>query len=273
MNASRAAGLVRRQLVAEQKMFWRNPSSAGFTIAFPLMFLTIFSLVNGNDEIAIPGVGLVQFADFYLAGIIVMAVLSANFMSLAVSLVIRRDDGVLERKRGTPLPPWALFAGVMASMAIVSLIMLAATTAMAMGFFGVPFPRHPVLVVAITLFGSAMFAAIGLAATGIMANADAAPAIVNVVSLPILFLSGVFFPIPTEWVSNVSRALPVAPMRNLLFEAFAPPIRNCVQAVGCEAPVTHPTGLSWVDAAVLLAWLVVAVLVASRVFRWTRSGD
>lgn len=262
---------MRRQVTAEQKMFWRNPSSAGFTIAFPLMFLTIFSLVNGNTELVIPGVGVVAFADFYLAGIIVMAVLSANFMSLAVSLVIRRDDGVLERKRGTPLPAWALFAGVMVSMTIVSLVMLVLTSALAMTFFGVPFPRHPVLVMAVTIFGSAMFAAIGLAATGFIRNADAAPAIVNVVSLPILFLSGVFFPISTHWVDQASRILPVAPMRNLLFEAFAPPVRDCVQVAGCQAPMTHSSGLPWVDLAVLVAWLAAAVIVAARTFRWARS--
>lgn len=273
MNAERTLRLLHLQVDAEQKMFWRNPSSAGFTIAFPLMFLTIFSLVNGDTDLAISGVGVVHFADFYLAGIIVMAVLSANFMSLAISLVIRRDDGVLERKRGTPLPAGVLFAGVMISMAIVSLVMLVLTTAMGIAFFGVPFPRHPILVVVITVFGSAVFAGVGLASTAMMRNADAAPAIVNMISLPILFLSGVFFPISTEWVRTISRILPVAPMRNLLFDAFAPPVRDCARVVGCHAPVTHPSGVSWVDAVILVAWLVAGVVVTATTFRWSRSGD
>ncbi|MBS1848562.1 MAG: ABC transporter permease [Actinobacteria bacterium] len=268
-----AVRLLWRQTVSEQKMFWRNPSSSGFTIAFPVMFLTIFSLVNGNNDLGVPGVGVVHFASFYLAGIIVMAVLSANFMSLAISLVIRRDEGVLKRKRGTPLPVWVLFAGIVASQTIVSLVMLVITSATSIAFFHVPFPRHVILLVFVVILGSLSFAAIGVASTGLIGNQDAAPAIVNVVSLPVLFLSGVFFPISTTWVRNVSRALPVAPMRNLIFDSFAPPVRDCASVAHCAAPVTHPTGLSWVDLGVLVGWLLLGAVVALATFRWTARGE
>ena len=70
--------LVGRQIVAEQKMFWRNPAAAGFTIVFPVLFLVIFSVLNGTGNIALPSGEVVRFSSYYLPGIIVFAIVSAR---------------------------------------------------------------------------------------------------------------------------------------------------------------------------------------------------
>ena len=134
--------LVGRQVVAEQKMFWRNPAAAGFTIIFPLFFLIIFSLLNGTGDIAPPSGIVVRFTSYYIAGIIVFAAVSACFTNLAINLTMRRDDGTLKRKRSTPLPTWALFAGLLGSQLIVTVLMALFTTALSMAFFHVRLPQH-----------------------------------------------------------------------------------------------------------------------------------
>ncbi len=134
--------LVGRQVVAEQKMFWRNPAAAGFTIIFPLFFLIIFSLLNGTGDIALPSGIVVRFTSYYIAGIIVFAAVSACFTNLAINLTMRRDDGTLKRKRSTPLPTWALFAGLLGSQLIVTVLMALFTTALSMAFFHVQLPQH-----------------------------------------------------------------------------------------------------------------------------------
>ena len=87
----------------EQKMYWRNPAAAGFTFAFPLMFLVVFTAINGNDKIDIPG-GTVHFAQFYVPAIVAFGLISACYTNLAITLTFRREQGILKRTRGHPDP-------------------------------------------------------------------------------------------------------------------------------------------------------------------------
>ncbi len=187
--------LVGRQVVAEQKMFWRNPAAAGFTIIFPLFFLIIFSLLNGTGNIALPSGIVVRFTSYYIAGIIVFAAVSACFTNLAINLTMRRDDGTLKRKRSTPLPTWALFAGLLGSQLIVTVLMALFTTALSMAFFHVRLPQHLFEFLGVVLLSAATLCSLGVAITALIPNQDAAPAVVNIIAFPLLFLSGLFFPV------------------------------------------------------------------------------
>ena len=92
----RTAGTWVRQVGWEQRQFWRNPASAAFTFAFPLLFLVVFIALNGNDRIPIPG-GKVKFAQFYVPAIVAFGMISASYTNLAFTLSIRRDNGLLKR--------------------------------------------------------------------------------------------------------------------------------------------------------------------------------
>ena len=98
----REAGLVLAQIRYQNRIFWRTPVSAFFTIAFPLMFLVLFTALFGNDEISTLGVTTAQF---YAPALAVFGVASATYTNLAITTAIARDDGILKKIRGTPLPP------------------------------------------------------------------------------------------------------------------------------------------------------------------------
>src|SRR5262249_7189021 len=91
------------------KAFWRNPASAFFTFAFPLMFLVIFTSLLGHGTVAI-GTRLVNTSTYYVASMASFAVISACYTNIAIGVTFQRDSGVLKRTNGTPLPS-AAFLG------------------------------------------------------------------------------------------------------------------------------------------------------------------
>ncbi len=247
-------GLAWRQVVAEQKGFWRNPAAAGFTIIFPLMLLVVFASLYGGTRIQ--ELGNIRFIEFYVPGILAYAVIAACFMSLAMNLTRQREEGILKRKRATPLPAWALIAGVVGSAIIIAVVLAVATIALGMIGYGNHAPGHPLWLVLIIVLGAITFASLGVAITAVIPNADAAPAIINIVVLPLVFLSGTFFPIGSRTIDDISNLFPVRPFQQALFAAFNP---NHLAA--------HPPGR---DLLTLGIWAAVGVLVAARTFRWDR---
>ena len=72
------------------------------------------------------------------------------------------------------------------------------------------------------MLGAITFASLGVAITAVIPNADAAPAIINIVVLPLVFLSGTFFPIGSRTLDNISNVFPVRPFQQALFASFNP---------------------------------------------------
>ena len=97
--------LTLHQVRYTNKAFWRNPASAFFTFAFPLMFLVIFSVLLGNDSTHVEGfVAEIKQSTFYTPAIIAFSVVTACYTNIGISLTFARDQGVLKRTRGTPMP-------------------------------------------------------------------------------------------------------------------------------------------------------------------------
>src|SRR5437773_5364468 len=127
--------LAIHQFRFDQKTFWRNPASVFFTVAFPVMFLVIFDLVfGGSDRIKSLGVDV---STYYVPAIITLAIISATFQNLAMSVTIDREEGILKRSRSTPLPSWAFIAGRVGNSIVVSVLMLALLATVGRIAFGV----------------------------------------------------------------------------------------------------------------------------------------
>src|SRR3954469_17282681 len=116
------AGLLLHQLRYDQKAFWRNPASVFFTVMFPVLLLLIFATVFGGQTVDVRG-GIKTTA-YYVPAIITLSVISATMQSLAMSLVIAREDGRLKRGRGTPMPAWVFIAGRVGNSIVTALMML-----------------------------------------------------------------------------------------------------------------------------------------------------
>lgn len=243
-----------RQVRWEQRSFWRNPSAAAFTFAFPLVFLVVFIAINGNDKVTLPG-GRVPFAQFYVPAIAAFGLISASYTNLAFTLSIRRDNGLLKRVRGTPLRPAVYLAGLGGNVVVVSVVLTALITLLGIVAYGVTFPdRYLGLLVALAL-GGFCFAAIGSMVSTFVPNEDAAPAIINFVLFPMLFISGTFGRIDaTSALGRIASVFPVWHLNKLLEAVFN--------------PYAGGTGIIASDVAVLVAWGIGALVVATVRFRW-----
>lgn len=251
--------LVLHQLRYDQKVFWRNPAAVFFTVAFPVVLLLIFATVFGDQTIDVAGG--IEVTTYYVPAIITVAVIAATMQSLAMTLVIAREDSRLKRGRGTPMPAWVFIAGRIGNSVIVALLMLALVAALGRVLYGVPIPwaQAPELLVVLAV-GAASFCCLGIALTAVIPSQDAAAPIVNALLLPLYFLSGVFIPedeLP-QGVIDFANHFPIRHFFEAFFDAY-------VQGAD--------TALAWSDLAVVALWGVAGLLLAIRFFRWTpRSG-
>ena len=249
--------LVRHQFRFDRKTFWRNPASVFFTVLLPVMFLLIFATIFGNDTIE--ELGGIKTTTYYVPAIMTLAVVSATMQSLAISLTIDREFGILKRGRGTPLPNWVFFAGRVGNSIVVSVLLLIVVTVVGRLLYGVEIPpleRLPAVVITLVV-GAAAFCCLGIALSAAIPSEDAAAPISNVAVLPLYFLSGVFIP-ESEIPDGVLKVADVFPIRHF-FEAF----------FGAFDPTTTGAGFEWGHLAVVAAWGLVGLVLAIRFFRWT----
>jgi len=246
--------LAFRQVRYTNKAFWRNPASAFFTFAFPLMFLVIFTSLFGGGTADV-GTSEFSVSALYVPGIAAFSVITACYTNIAISISFSRDTGILKRIHGTPLPGWAYVLARVVHASVIAVILVAIVAVFGRAFYDVDFPSGASLLrfVVILVVGAASFSAMGLAITTVIPNADASPAIVNASILPLLFLSGVFIPITNstpEWVSTVSKIFP---------------IRHFVDAMNAGF---LGTPFSWTDVWLVAAWGLAGLIVAARFFSW-----
>jgi ABC-2 type transport system permease protein len=246
--------LVGRQIRYTNKAFWRNPASAFFTFAFPLMFLVIFTTLLGNGYVSVGGGGSVARSTYYVAAMGVFAVITACYTNIAVSVTFQRDAGILKRTRGTPLRPWVYLAGRVLHAMLIALVLVAITAAFGRVFYAADVPTGIPLLrsLAVLVVAAAGFASLGLAITSVIPNADASPAVVNASILPLLFLSGVFIPIrPSSpaWIRDIAMIFPV----KHFFDAFL------------GAFFGAPT-FAWHDVVVVGVWGLAGLILAARFF-------
>jgi ABC-2 type transport system permease protein len=251
--------LAVHQFRFDQKTFWRNPASVFFTVMLPVIFLLIFATIFGNDTIEERGG--VKTTTYYVPAIITLAVVSATLVSIAIVLTVARENGVLKRGRGTPMPPWVFIAGKVGNSIVVSMLMLGLLTAIGHVVYDVPIPWERMPAVLVTLIiGAAAFCCLGIALTAAIPSEDAAPAITNITVLPLYFLSGVFIP-DSEIPSGVLHFAAVFPIRHF-FEAF----------FTAFDPTTAGAGFEPGHLGVVVAWGTLGLVLALRYFRWTPKG-
>jgi len=255
----RPVRLVLHEMKFAQKVFWRNPASVFFTALLPIIFLLIFATIFGNDEI--PELGGLKTTTYYIPAIVTLAVISATMVSLATNLTIARENGQLKRGRGTPLPAWVFIAGRVGNAIVVSVLMLVLVTLIGKVLYGAPIPwdRLPALFVTL-IIGAASFCCLGIAMTAIIPSREAAPAVTNVITLPLYFISGIFIP-ESEIPDGVLAFANHFPIRDF-FEAF----------FAAYNPNTVGSGFEWGDLLIVGIWGIAGLLLAIRYFRWTPRG-
>ena len=145
------------QLRSDLKVFVRNPAALFFTAILPVIFLTLFVSIFGNAR-AGGEYGNIRVSTLQVPAFIVLAVVSASFVGIVMGLVSLREDGVLKRIRGTPVAPWMVFAGRVATAFVSATIVTVVLCAIGALAFGVTLPTStlPGLVVTLAV-GAASF--------------------------------------------------------------------------------------------------------------------
>ena len=236
--------LAWEQFRFERKLFWRNPSAAFFNFLLPLLLLVLIASAFGGDE---------EELDVLVPGVAGMGVLATTFTALAFNLTLLRDDGVLKRIRGTPMPAGAYLAGLLGSASLNAFLQVALVVLIGNLVYGVDWPQDPLLLVAFTALGVICFAALGIAFSHVIPNEDAAPAYTNAVFLPLIFISGVFYS---------SDDLPPV----LLGIAEALPLKHLID--GLSHAMVGGGGDIGAAAAVVGGCALAGIFLAVRYFRW-----
>ena len=248
------AALMFQQVRYTNKAFWRNPASAFFTFAFPLMFLVIFTSLLGDGQIPFQSQDI-DLSTYYVMAEAAFGVITACYSNIAISVSFQRDMGILKRTRGTPLPGWAYLSARVIHAMVISFILVAITVAFGAIFYSAQVPTgvQLLLVLLTVVVGGLSFAAMALALTSAIPNADASPAIVNASILPLLFLSGIFIPIgddAPQWIRTVSDIFPVRHFFDAMSSAF---LGNAYE---------------WLDLVIVAAWGLAGLILAARFFSW-----
>jgi ABC-2 type transport system permease protein len=239
-----AVALGWRQFRIERKQFWRNPTAAFFGFVLPLVFLLIIGALTdqAHRDIVVPGI----------AGMNVMA---STFNALGMNLTFRREQGLLKRTRGTPMPTVSYLGGILGNVVFNAIVQVALVIVAGKLLFGLPWPHHWDEIAVFTVVGVFSFSALGVAFSHVIPNFDAAPAYTNFVYLPSILIGGVFFDPATSSavLSDIARVMPIS--------HFVEGMRGAIRVHG---GLSHHTG----DLAVLALWGAAGLWFAIRGFSW-----
>ncbi len=242
------------QVKFEQLAFWLNRVGAVFTVGFSVVFLVMLGASAGNHRAA--SLGGARLVTYYVPGFIAYGVMAAGFTTLAITLVVRRETGLLKRLRLSPLPTWVLLSSIFVSTAIVAVVQALLLLVIGRVAYHVPLPASwPALVMAVVV-GIVSFSAMGVAISTVVPNQETAGPVTSVVFFVLLFLAGLYFPVPAG--SGLAKFSNYLPVRHLI--------------LAMDRPFDIPRGVSvwaWHDLAVVALWGAGATLVALRRFRWS----
>jgi ABC-2 type transport system permease protein len=236
--------LAWEQFRLERKMFWRNPSAAFFNFFLPLLMLLLVASVFNTDKkelrVLIPGI----------AG---MSVMATTFNALTFNLTFLREQGILKRMRGTPVPAVSYFGGLLGSAVLNAFVQVALVVVIGHVLYDVAWPHGVPALIGWTTIGVVCFGALGIAFSHAIPNFDAAPAYANAVFLPAIFISGVFYSTDTlpkvlEWIAQ------------------ALPLKHVIDGLSGAIVGHHVNELAAL--AVVAGWAAAGLALAVRHFRW-----
>lgn len=241
--------MLLHQLRFEQRLFWRSREAAVFIFVFPLLLYALLGSVYGDEIDGVPA------EDVLLAGLIGYGAANTAFAGLAIILVGRRESGVLKRLRATPLPPASYIAAVLLSTLVTFGLQTVSLVALGRFAFGASVPENPAGLVGVVVLGALSFAGLGVGAAALIRSAEGVSAVVNVVVLPMAFLSGSFGP-TADFPAFLQAIADVLPLTYYL------DIVNAVYLDG-DSLFADPTAL-----AVVAAWGLAGLVVALARFGW-----
>jgi ABC-2 type transport system permease protein len=196
-----------------------------------------------------------SYIDFLLPGIVALSIMISAVIGLATVLVDWRQRGILRRLKLTPIPLAEFFAARITASLVVAVMQVVVLLAFGRIVFGIHISSTWWAGMPVAIAGCLCFLAMGFAIGSIVSNPETGDAVSNVITNPMMFLSGVFFPVAAmpSFVQVIARVLPLYYLANGLRD-------TTVRGLS----LTHVAG----DIGVLLAATAVLAAVSLRTFRW-----
>ena len=251
-----AATLLAAQVRHQITLFLRVPIGLFFTIALPLIMLVVFNAVFGDSTVASEA-GEWPSRQFYTGALAAFTAVSATYTNLANTVPVRREEGVLKRWRSTPLPVPVLILGQMLGALVVAILGALLLLIVGVLAYGLEVDVAALPSASLTfIVGVLSFAALGMAVSSAVSNADSAPAVANATILPLAFISNIFIPLedPPRWLDVLGDIFPLKPFAESFQASFHP-----------IDPATSP---DLGALAVVALWGALGAVAAVRTFRF-----
>lgn len=239
----------------EQRSFWREPAGKFFTVAMPVLMLVVFGGLNGGSKVH--ELGGIPFSRYMTVGMVAFSLATTSYGMLSARVTFRRETGIYQRLRTTPLPAPAFVAGQVLNALTVVAVTVALLLFVGTTFYDAVLPANWPLFLGVLVLGAASCSAIGLAVSTFIPSGEAIDPIIWGTMMPITFISGMFDYVPPHTViGRIAALFPVSHLLQLMLRAFDLP---------------GSTGSTWAHVAVVVAWGAACAVVAARRFRWAPS--
>ncbi|WP_445525205.1 ABC transporter permease [Streptomyces cyslabdanicus] len=256
-----AWGLGLHRGALEIRQFFRQREQVVFTFAFPVVFLFLFASIF-RDKVGDTGVTASQL---YVPSMLASGIMSTSFQSLGISIAVERDEKVLRRLRGTPMPPTAYFLGKIWLVLFTGILETAVLLLVGTTLYDVRLPSDAALwfdFAWIFVLGLTGCALLGIAISSVPRSAKSASSVVVLPFLVLQFISGVYILVDTipGWMLNIGALFPLKWLCQGLRGVFLPDSAQVLEQAG-----------SWEFgriALVLAAWCVGGLVLCLLTFRW-----
>jgi ABC-2 type transport system permease protein len=196
----------------------------------------------------------ITVAAYFVPSILAMALMQLGLFG-AIPLVQQREKLILKRLSATPLKRWMLIGSNVLMRLLIALVQTILIVSVGAQVFGVTILGSPIVVAFLVVLGALTFISLGYVVASFAPTEESANMITSILQFPLMFLSGIFFPLDQmpDWLRTVAAALPLTYLGDAL--------RQVMVGGTPFAPVM-------VSVAILVGWLVVCLGVSSRYFKW-----
>ncbi|MFI8835616.1 ABC transporter permease [Streptomyces afghaniensis] len=256
-----AWGLGLRRGALEIRQFFRQRDQVVFTFAFPVVFLFLFASIFRDD---VAGAGITA-SQLYVPAMMAAGIMSTSFQALGISIAVEREEKVLRRLRGTPMPPTAYFLGKIWLVLFTGLLETVILLLVGTTVYDVNLPSDAGRwfdLAWIFVLGITACALLGIAISSVPTSANSASSVVVLPFLVLQFISGVYIAIGTvpDWMLTIGALFPLKWMCQGLRGVFLPESAQVLEQAG-----SWETGRV---ALVLAAWCAGGLVLCLLTFRW-----
>ena len=245
----------------EVKAFFRDKMAVAFIFGLPSILLVLLGSIFGGQAAA-QGVTVGQL---FTAGMIAGGIMSTSFQYLAIAIATERENGMLKRLSGTPMPRTAYFAGKVVQVMVCTVAETVLLMAVGMLFYHLHLPTAPGrwwTFAWVFVLGSAACALLGIAASSVPRSAASAMPVITLPFTVLQFISGVYVPfsVVPGWMRDMASFFPLKWMAQGMRSVFLP-----------EHAATIEPGGAWEHgrtALVLAVWIAAGLVLCAKTFRW-----